>query len=88
MLTVIKVGFGLEWEYAVSVRDGAVQSMPIIGPRDGLKYLQRKCSIKSGAAYWAAVDACTAALLLEGSLEDARTRFIIAYAEYMVRLRP
>jgi len=60
----------------------------ILGPRVALKYLQEELEMRSGQAYWTAAGACISALLGRGDIEDARTRFIVAYAEYMVRVHP
>lgn len=86
MSQVINVAFGVEWEYPVNVRDGPINDRLILGPRVALKYLQEDFTMRSGQAYCAAIGACTSALLGRGLLEDARTRFIIAYAEDMVRV--
>ncbi|MDR6817038.1 MULTISPECIES: DUF982 domain-containing protein [Neorhizobium] len=88
MLTVINVDFRAEWEFPVSVRDGPINDKLILGPRVALKYLQEELEMRSGQAYWTAVGACISALLGRGDIEDARTRFIVAYAEYMVRVHP
>ena len=88
MSHVINVAFKVEWEFPVSVRDGPARDRLIVGPRVALQYLQDDFTLRSGHAYRAAVSACTSALLGRGNLEDARTRFIIAYAEHMVRMLP
>jgi len=84
--SVIAVGFTLEWAYSVSVWDDRAGEMRIHGPRAALKFLQDDFSIRSGQTYWTAVGACNAALLHRGDLDQARTDFIAAYAEYMVKL--
>lgn len=86
MSHVINVAFRAEWECPVNVRDGPIRDRLILGPRVALKYLQDDFTLRSGHAYWAAVGACTSALIGRGNLEDARSRFIIAYAEHMVRV--
>ncbi|WP_164901756.1 DUF982 domain-containing protein [Neorhizobium lilium] len=86
MNSVIAVGFTLEWSYSVSVWDDGAGERRIHGPRAALRYLQDDFSIRSGQAYWTAIDACNAALLHRCDVDEARTHFIAAYAEYMVKL--
>jgi hypothetical protein len=61
MNTVLAVGFQLEWDLTVYVRDG-LQDRPITGPRQALKYLQDELGIRSGHSYWNAIAACSGAL--------------------------
>lgn len=79
---MISVGFALEWEFAVHVRDG-LDDKAIAGPREALRYLQRDFVLKTGHEYQTAVAACAGALRYRCHIETARTCFIVAYASYM-----
>lgn len=83
---IIPVGFTLEWNYPVIVRDGDIRDRPICGPRAALKYLQEDFGLRSGRTYWRAIDACNDALRYRGNIDDARNSFIAAYAECMTKL--
>jgi hypothetical protein len=86
MGSVIEVGFQLGWEHPVFVGDSDLLNIAILGPRDGLKYLQQGLPLRSGQTYWNAVHACSSALVRKGDLDHARVCFIAAYAECMVRM--
>jgi hypothetical protein len=86
MDTVINVGFRLEWDHPVFVRNGLFDDRSITGPREALKYLETGFSIRSGHSYWAAVSACSSALLYRCHLEQSRDCFVVAYAEYMCKI--
>jgi Protein of unknown function (DUF982) len=82
--SVIPVGFRLEWEFAVHVGYGP-DTKAIAGPRQALRYLQEDFGIRSGQPYWTAVADCNSALRYRCEVEIARTSFIVAYSDYVVR---
>ncbi|MBW9090868.1 DUF982 domain-containing protein [Rhizobium wenxiniae] len=84
MNSVIPVGFGLEWEFAVFVQNGLFDKA-ITGPRDALKYLQEDIKFQTGRPYRSAVADCMMALRFRCDAEIARSSFIAAYADYMVK---
>ncbi len=79
--SVVKVGFRLEWEFAVIVRNG-LEDKPITGPREALKFLQKDFAVRSGHQYWQAISACNGALKFRCELDTARTCFVVAYAHW------
>ena len=81
MGAVIRVSFGLTWDYPVCVQSGPEDKM-IDGPREALRYLLDEFSIQSGVSYRNAVVACRAALCNGAHLGRTRDVFIAAYAEY------
>ncbi|TWF58214.1 uncharacterized protein DUF982 [Neorhizobium alkalisoli] len=82
--SVIPVGFSLQWEFVVFVKEG-LRDKAITGPRQALNFLLEDFDIQAGAHYRAAVSDCRQALCYRCDIEVARTSFIIAYAEYMVK---
>lgn len=84
--SVIPVGFGLEWEFAVFVQDGLMDKA-IMGPKDALKYLQDDIHFQTGRPYRSAVADCISALRYRCDAEIARNSFLAAYADYMARKR-
>ncbi|WP_409457372.1 DUF982 domain-containing protein [Rhizobium sp.] len=85
MNSVIPVGFGLEWEFAVFVQDGLLDK-PITGPRAALKFLHENFRHQTGAPFRAAIADCNSALRYRCDAEIARLSFIAAYADYRVKL--
>ena len=88
MNSVITIGFRLEWEHPVIVRQGPIGDTAIQSPREALKYLSESFTIRSGKPYWSAVGACNAALLHRGDVERSRDCFVADYAEYIVKIYP
>lgn len=88
MDSVIFVGFRLEWAHPVIIRHSPTDDLAIQTPREALKYLTDRFTIRSGQPYWSAVGACNAALLHRGDLELSRDFFVAAYAEYLVKIYP
>jgi hypothetical protein len=82
--SVIPVGFGLEWEFAVFVQNG-LSDKAIIGPRDALKYLEEDIQFQTGRPYRSAVADCMKALQFRCDAEIARNSFVAAYADYMAK---
>lgn len=88
MVSVITIGFRLEWKHPVIVRDGPITDKAIVSPREALRYLAHSFTIRSGQPYWSAVEACNAALLYRADLERSRDCFVAAYANYIVKRYP
>lgn len=86
MNSIITVGFGLEWEFVVFVQDG-LTDRPIKGPREALKFLHEDIQFQTGRPYRNAVAACNGALRYRCDAEFARSNFVAAYADYMVKKR-
>lgn len=85
MNSVIPVGFGLEWEFAVLVQDGLLDKS-ITGPRAALKFLHEDFRHQTGVRFRAAIADCNSALRYRCDAETARSSFVAAYAEYRVKL--
>ena len=86
MSAVIEVAFNSNWERPVIVGERDLLDQPILGPRDALRYLQKRFPLRTGQTYWDAINACVSALLHKCDPAHARACFIAAYAECMVTI--
>lgn len=84
MCSVVNVGFRLQWEYAVLVKDG-LEDRSIGGPREALKFLRETPGMCTGYAYWNAVSACSGALQYRCDVDVARISFISAYVHWQMK---